>query len=189
MSLCRLGCHCSHLKRLCSLLRAVRLYEWKDNRNMQPWGLLPAIYSTCSSNFKVVHKGGWNYCLVYGRIMEVQEGKLFACSHLVRNKTKHLKHLLGIPPINPHCLIHVILVFLTGLLQIELKTRKTCFWRHQKGKPDTYLSTIEAIYYFLVDYHQEILKENYKGQYDNLLFFFSFMHTLIKNAKCCAGKE
>ncbi|KAK2522112.1 Dtwd1 [Columba guinea] len=78
---------------------------------------------------------------------------------------------------------------LQGLLQIELKTRKTCFWRHQKGKPDTYLSTIEAIYYFLVDYHQEILKENYKGQYDNLLFFFSFMHTLIKNAKCCAGKE
>ncbi|XP_065544303.1 tRNA-uridine aminocarboxypropyltransferase 1 isoform X2 [Lathamus discolor] len=78
---------------------------------------------------------------------------------------------------------------LQGLLQIELKTRKTCFWRHQKGKPDTYLSTIEAIYYFLVDYHQEILKENYKGQYDNLLFFFSFMYTLIKNAKCCAGRE
>lgn len=78
---------------------------------------------------------------------------------------------------------------LQGLLQIELKTRKTCFWRHQKGKPDTYLSTIEAIYYFLVDYHQEILKESYNGQYDNLLFFFSFMHTLIKDAKCCAGKE
>ncbi|KAJ7396092.1 hypothetical protein BTVI_148582 [Pitangus sulphuratus] len=78
---------------------------------------------------------------------------------------------------------------LQGLLQIELKTRKTCFWRHQKGKPDTYLSTIEAIYYFLVDYHQEILKETYKGQYDNLLFFFSFMYTLIKNAKCRAGKE
>nr|XP_041574294.1 tRNA-uridine aminocarboxypropyltransferase 1 isoform X3 [Taeniopygia guttata] len=78
---------------------------------------------------------------------------------------------------------------LQGLLQIELKTRKTCFWRHQKGTPDTYLSTIEAIYYFLVDYHQEILKESYRGQYDNLLFFFSFMYTLIKDAKCCAGKE
>ncbi|OXB63256.1 hypothetical protein ASZ78_011205, partial [Callipepla squamata] len=78
---------------------------------------------------------------------------------------------------------------LQGLLQIELKTRKTCFWRHQKGKPDTYLSTIEAIYYFFVDYHQEVLKENYQGQYDNLLFFFSFMYTLIKNAKCATGKE
>ncbi|XP_074863335.1 tRNA-uridine aminocarboxypropyltransferase 1 isoform X2 [Carettochelys insculpta] len=75
------------------------------------------------------------------------------------------------------------------LLQIELKTRKTCFWRRQKGKPDTYLATIEAIYYFLVEYHQEVLKESYKGQYDNLLFFFSFMYTLIKNAKNSAGKE
>nr|XP_028563101.1 DTW domain-containing protein 1 isoform X5 [Podarcis muralis] len=77
---------------------------------------------------------------------------------------------------------------LQGLLQIELKSRKTCFWRHQKGKPETYLSTIEAIYYFLVDYHKEFLKEKYEGQYDNLLFFFSFMYKLIKNAKS-AGKD
>ncbi|XP_008119076.2 tRNA-uridine aminocarboxypropyltransferase 1 isoform X2 [Anolis carolinensis] len=77
----------------------------------------------------------------------------------------------------------------SGLLQIELKSRKTCFWRHQKGKPDTYLSTIEAIYYFLVDYHKEFLKEKYEGQYDNLLFFFSFMYKLIRNARGSAGKE
>ncbi|XP_053784803.1 tRNA-uridine aminocarboxypropyltransferase 1 isoform X2 [Desmodus rotundus] len=78
---------------------------------------------------------------------------------------------------------------LQGLLQVELKTRKTCFWRHQKGKPDTFLSTIEAIYYFLVDYHTDVLKEKYKGQYDNLLFFYSFMYQLIKNAKCSGDKE
>uniref|UniRef100_A0A2K6EEK2 tRNA-uridine aminocarboxypropyltransferase 1 n=1 Tax=Propithecus coquereli TaxID=379532 RepID=A0A2K6EEK2_PROCO len=72
---------------------------------------------------------------------------------------------------------------------VELKTRKTCFWRHQKGKPDTFLSTIEAIYYFLVDYHTDVLKEKYKGQYDNLLFFYSFMYQLIKNAKCSGDKE
>ncbi|XP_015267275.1 PREDICTED: DTW domain-containing protein 1 [Gekko japonicus] len=78
---------------------------------------------------------------------------------------------------------------LQALLQIELKSRKTCFWRHQKGKPDTYLSTIEAIYYFLVDYHRELLKEKYEGQYDNLLFFYSFMYQLIKNARSSAGKE
>ncbi|XP_055991375.1 tRNA-uridine aminocarboxypropyltransferase 1 [Sorex fumeus] len=78
---------------------------------------------------------------------------------------------------------------LQGLLQVELKTRKTCFWRHQKGKPDTFLSTIEAIYYFLVDYHTDILKENYKGQYDNLLFFYSFMYQLIKNAKGSGERE
>ncbi|XP_076983957.1 tRNA-uridine aminocarboxypropyltransferase 1 [Tamandua tetradactyla] len=78
---------------------------------------------------------------------------------------------------------------LQGLLQVELKTRKTCFWRHQKGKPDTFLSTIEAIYYFLVEYHVDILKEKYKGQYDNLLFFYSFMYQLIKNAKYSGDKE
>ncbi|XP_006895389.1 PREDICTED: DTW domain-containing protein 1 [Elephantulus edwardii] len=78
---------------------------------------------------------------------------------------------------------------LEGLLQVELKSRKTCFWRHQKGKPDTFLSTIEAIYYFLVDYHTDILKEKYMGQYDNLLFFYSFMHQLIKTAKCSGNKE
>nr|XP_060611297.1 tRNA-uridine aminocarboxypropyltransferase 1 [Anolis sagrei ordinatus] len=78
---------------------------------------------------------------------------------------------------------------LQGLLQVELKSRKTCFWRHQKGKPDTCLSTIEAIYYFLVDYHKEVLKEKYEGQYDNLLFFFSFMYKLIRNARSSSGKE
>ncbi|XP_077173472.1 tRNA-uridine aminocarboxypropyltransferase 1 [Paroedura picta] len=78
---------------------------------------------------------------------------------------------------------------LQALLQVELKSRKTCFWRHQKGKPDTYLSTIEAVYYFLVDYHRELLKEKYKGQYDNLLFFYSFMYKLIRNARSSAGKE
>ncbi|XP_069480882.1 tRNA-uridine aminocarboxypropyltransferase 1 isoform X5 [Ambystoma mexicanum] len=77
---------------------------------------------------------------------------------------------------------------LQGLVQVELKTRKTCFWRHQKGKPDTYLSTIEAIYYFLKEHHVHILKEDYNGEYDNLLFFFSFMCKLIKKAKHSAGK-
>ncbi|XP_004709481.1 tRNA-uridine aminocarboxypropyltransferase 1 [Echinops telfairi] len=78
---------------------------------------------------------------------------------------------------------------LQGLLQVELKSRKTCFWRHQKGKPETFLSTIEAIYYFLVDYHTDLLEEKYRGQYDNLLFFYSFMYQLIKKAKCSGDKQ
>uniref|UniRef100_H3B415 tRNA-uridine aminocarboxypropyltransferase 1 n=1 Tax=Latimeria chalumnae TaxID=7897 RepID=H3B415_LATCH len=77
---------------------------------------------------------------------------------------------------------------LQGLVQVELTARKTCFWRRQKGKPDTYLATIEAIYYFLTDYHKRVLKESYQGEYDNLLFFYSFMHRLINNAKYTAGK-
>ncbi|KAM9311260.1 tRNA-uridine aminocarboxypropyltransferase 1 [Gastrophryne carolinensis] len=77
---------------------------------------------------------------------------------------------------------------LQGLLTVELTERKTCFWRHQKGTPDTYLSTIEAIYYFMVDYHEQILEMDYHGEYDNLLFFYSFMYRLVKNAKHAAGK-
>ncbi|XP_072004379.1 tRNA-uridine aminocarboxypropyltransferase 1 [Engystomops pustulosus] len=77
---------------------------------------------------------------------------------------------------------------LQGLVNVELKERKTCFWRHQKGSPDTYLSTIEAIYYFMVDFHIQILEKDYKGEYDNLLFFFTFMYKLIRDAKQAAGK-
>ncbi|KAM4743867.1 tRNA-uridine aminocarboxypropyltransferase 1 isoform 2-T2 [Anableps anableps] len=77
---------------------------------------------------------------------------------------------------------------LQGLLKVELKTRKTCFWRSQKGKPDTYLATIEAIYYFLKDFHQHCLGQEYSGEYDNLLFFYSYLHSLINKAKTSAGK-
>ncbi|RVE74292.1 hypothetical protein OJAV_G00020550 [Oryzias javanicus] len=77
---------------------------------------------------------------------------------------------------------------LQGLLQVELKTRKTCFWRHQKDKPDTYLSTIEAIYYFLLEFHQSFLVQEYNGEYDNLLFFYSYLHSVINKAKTSAAK-
>ncbi|KAI3376936.1 hypothetical protein L3Q82_000175 [Scortum barcoo] len=77
---------------------------------------------------------------------------------------------------------------LQDLLRVELKMRKTCFWRHQKGKPDTYLATIEAIYYFLKDYHEQCLAQEYKGEYDNLLFFYSYLHSVVNKAKTSAGK-
>ncbi|XP_076143903.1 tRNA-uridine aminocarboxypropyltransferase 1 isoform X1 [Alosa pseudoharengus] len=77
---------------------------------------------------------------------------------------------------------------LEPLLRVELKTRKTCFWRHQRGSPDTYLATIEAIYYFLKDYHTLCLRKEYSGEYDNLLFFYSYLHKIINKAKVSAGK-
>ncbi|XP_065114019.1 tRNA-uridine aminocarboxypropyltransferase 1 [Paramisgurnus dabryanus] len=76
---------------------------------------------------------------------------------------------------------------LQALPSVELKSRRTCFWRHQRGSPNTYLATIEAIYYFLKDLHDQYLPV-YKGEYDNLLFFFSFLHKLINKAKQAAGK-
>ncbi|XP_060598738.1 tRNA-uridine aminocarboxypropyltransferase 1-like [Ruditapes philippinarum] len=69
---------------------------------------------------------------------------------------------------------------LRGLQCIELKTRETKFWRHQKDIPNTYLSTIEAIYYFLREFHEQFVLSRYSGQYDNLLFFFSYMYKKIR---------
>lgn len=82
------------------------------------------------------------------------------------------------------CVLTCFLIcFFLDLLQVELKMRKTCFWRHQKGKPDSYLATIEAIYYFLRDYHKYYLCQEYDGEYDNLLFFYSFLHSVVNKAK------
>lgn len=78
---------------------------------------------------------------------------------------------------------------LQDILQVELKTRKTCFWRHQKGKPDTYLATIEAVFYFLKDYHEHCLGKSYNGEYDNLLFFYSYLHSVINKAKSAFGRQ
>ena len=76
-------------------------------------------------------------------------------------------------------IMYVSIVF-SGLKQVELKTQKTKFWRHQRDKPETYLATIEAIYYFLREYHEYFVKSDYIGQYDNLLFFFCFLYQKIK---------
>ncbi|XP_037102647.1 tRNA-uridine aminocarboxypropyltransferase 1 [Syngnathus acus] len=78
---------------------------------------------------------------------------------------------------------------LQDLLQVELRTRKTCFWRSQRGKPDTYLATIEAIYYFLKDFHEQCLAQEYSGEYDNLLFFYSYLHAVVRKSKEAGKKE
>ncbi|KAI0241743.1 DTW domain-containing protein 1 [Lamellibrachia satsuma] len=70
---------------------------------------------------------------------------------------------------------------LKGLQRIELKSRETKFWRHQKDKPRTYLATIEAIYYFICDYHEYVMPTVYQGEYDNLLFLFCFMYQKIRH--------
>lgn len=107
-----------------------------------------------------------------------------------------------------------------------IQNRKTKFWRHQKGAPKWYLSTIEAIHQFLLEthvnawgisqkYYNECLDDldmdksfitpskvisikecstsnefgiPYDGQYDNLLFFFSFLHSLINSFEDVNGK-
>jgi len=68
---------------------------------------------------------------------------------------------------------------LSRLPCVILDPRSTMFWRYQKGKSKDHLATIEAIYYFSVDFHTQVLGKEYRGEYDNLLFFFKFMHDKI----------
>ena len=68
----------------------------------------------------------------------------------------------------------------TDLPRIEIQSYTTKFWRHQQEKPSTYLATIEAIYYFVREYHALFEPEQYEGQYDNLLFYFCFHYQQIR---------
>ena len=76
-------------------------------------------------------------------------------------------------------LITILLLFFTGLPCVIVKDRESKFWRHQKEYPASFLATIEAIYYLVLDYHDLFISTNYNGEYDNLLFFFVYMYNKI----------
>jgi DTW domain-containing protein YfiP len=59
---------------------------------------------------------------------------------------------------------------LIGINRVQLRTQTTFFWRYQRV-PDSYLATIEAIYYFFVEHHKA-LHLDYDGGYDNLLSIY-----------------
>lgn len=92
---------------------------------------------------------------------------------------------------------------LKSLPCLVIQNRASQFWRHQKGSPRWYLSTIEAIHQFLLETHLNMWgvhpryegpfcdnfrgleanskdeNEPYNGQYDNMLFFFTHMYKKI----------
>lgn len=67
-----------------------------------------------------------------------------------------------------------------GFPCVKLQTRLSQFWRHQKGTPRWYLSTIESIHQILIEYTEaeELENKSFKN-YDNMLFFFRFMYEKI----------
>lgn len=111
---------------------------------------------------------------------------------------------------------------INSLKSCIIQKRITKFWRTQKGAPNWYLSTIEAIHQFLLEVHinawgishnyftecledlqldasfippSKIIKKpesgedlSYSGQYDNLLYFFSFLYSLIHSMDDANGK-
>lgn len=101
---------------------------------------------------------------------------------------------------------------------VVLQNRPSQFWRHQKGSPRWYLSTVEALHQLMLELHlcawgcsksyksdltQDYLVHDtepnhshckpYSGEYDNLLYFFKYMyeklHTLYKHEDLLAYKR
>jgi len=66
-----------------------------------------------------------------------------------------------------------------NLKPVQIADRDTLFWRYQTGLSKKHLATIEAIYYFLVDFHVIVMERAYSGEYDNLLYLFKFMYQKI----------
>lgn len=67
-----------------------------------------------------------------------------------------------------------------NLPRVKITGIESLFWRYQRGNPTTHLATIEAVYYFTVIHHRTCISEDYKGEYDNLLFFFRYMFNKIR---------
>ncbi|KAG8179889.1 hypothetical protein JTE90_017421 [Oedothorax gibbosus] len=61
-----------------------------------------------------------------------------------------------------------------------LSSHKSVFWRPQRGKPETHLATVEALYYFVRDVFALSTSLAYDGRYDNLLFFFRHTHRQLR---------
>ena len=43
---------------------------------------------------------------------------------------------------------------LANLPRVHIASYRTMFWRYQTGLSDQFLATIEAIYYFFVEWHR-----------------------------------
>jgi DTW domain-containing protein YfiP len=67
-------------------------------------------------------------------------------------------------------------------IHVKIKNQKTRFWRFQ-NLSENYLATIEAIYYFFVEYYEAFESDGkaYDGRYDDLLFYFKLNYDLIQD--------
>uniref|UniRef100_A0A7S2RI45 tRNA-uridine aminocarboxypropyltransferase 1 n=1 Tax=Mucochytrium quahogii TaxID=96639 RepID=A0A7S2RI45_9STRA len=76
---------------------------------------------------------------------------------------------------------------LEGVPRVHLAEYRTLFWRYQNF-PDTHLSTIEAMYYFFVEYEKAVHDGVYDGKFDDMLSIFIGQFRKIERFKA-AGIE
>ncbi|CAD5119248.1 unnamed protein product [Dimorphilus gyrociliatus] len=70
---------------------------------------------------------------------------------------------------------------LKNLARVRIPDKKTLFWRPQKGKPDTFLATIESIYYFVKEFSKVYRFNDEDTNLDDILYFFMFFCEQIKD--------
>jgi len=68
---------------------------------------------------------------------------------------------------------------LQGLQTVKLQAHKTTFWRYQ-FKSDEFLATIEAIYYLYRELWTATHEGSYRGELDDLLFFYAYFYKMIQ---------
>jgi len=74
---------------------------------------------------------------------------------------------------------------LCKLRSFALTSYQTQYWRPQYKTPESSLATIEAVYYFCLEYDKYILNKNcvmasdLSGKFDNLLFFYEYFRRKV----------
>ncbi|KAH7052855.1 DTW domain-containing protein [Linnemannia elongata] len=77
---------------------------------------------------------------------------------------------------------------LLRMKRVTIAPHETLFWRHQRKASD-HLATIEAIYFFLREYHETYLTAEwidshqlgpYTHQFDDMLWFYKYFYELIQ---------
>lgn len=63
---------------------------------------------------------------------------------------------------------------------VRIDSHNTLFWRFQSLSRE-YLSTVEAVYWFFVEFHQSTEQSLYDGRYDDILFLFKAKYYLIQD--------
>ena len=66
--------------------------------------------------------------------------------------------------------------------KVKISSKRTAFWRYQTNLPDSCLATIEAIYFFFREFHENFGNSEYDGRYDNLLYFFHYQYNMIQKS-------
>ena len=66
-----------------------------------------------------------------------------------------------------------------ALTKVKISNHNTLFWRYQHESPE-FLSTMEAIYFFMKEFIQAQNHGNYSGEVDNLLWYYVFQYEQIQ---------